>query len=39
MRIAVIGLGGMGSALAERLLDEGHRAGVIPNPVAVEFVP
>ncbi|WP_433803036.1 NAD(P)-dependent oxidoreductase [Actinomycetospora sp. CA-084318] len=24
MRIAVIGLGGMGSALAERLLDEGH---------------
>lgn len=31
--------GDRGRAAVRRLLDEGHRAGVIPNPVAVEFVP
>jgi 1,4-dihydroxy-6-naphthoate synthase len=31
--------GDRGRQAVRRLLDEGHRAGVIPNPVAVEFVP
>jgi 1,4-dihydroxy-6-naphthoate synthase len=30
--------GPRGREAVRRLLDEGHRAGVIPNPVAVEFV-
>jgi 1,4-dihydroxy-6-naphthoate synthase len=30
--------GPRGRAAVQRLLEEGHRAGVIPNPVAVEFV-
>src|SRR4051794_32170881 len=30
--------GPRGRQAVRRLLDEGHRAGVIPNPVAVEFV-
>jgi 1,4-dihydroxy-6-naphthoate synthase len=30
--------GARGRAAVARLLDEGHRAGVIPKPVAVEFV-
>ncbi|MCI0463527.1 MAG: ABC transporter substrate-binding protein, partial [Gemmataceae bacterium] len=30
--------GPRGRAAVQRLLDEGHRAGVIPAPVAVEFV-
>jgi 1,4-dihydroxy-6-naphthoate synthase len=30
--------GERGRAAVRRLLDEGHRAGVIPRPVAVEFV-
>jgi 1,4-dihydroxy-6-naphthoate synthase len=30
--------GTRGRAAVARLLDEGHRAGIIPNPVAVEFV-
>lgn len=30
--------GPRGRAAVERLLEEGHKAGVIPNPVAVEFV-
>ena len=30
--------GPRGRAAVRRLLDEGHRAGVIPDPVAVEFV-
>jgi 1,4-dihydroxy-6-naphthoate synthase len=30
--------GPRGRAAVRRLLDEGHKAGVIPNPVAVEFV-
>ena len=31
--------GDRGRQAVRRLLDEGHAAGVIPNPVAVEFVP
>ncbi len=31
--------GDRGRAAVRRLLDEGHKAGVIPNPVAIEFVP
>jgi len=30
--------GDRGRAAVSRLLDEAHKAGVIPNPVAVEFV-
>lgn len=30
--------GDRGRAAIRKLLDEGHRAGIIPNPVAVEFV-
>ena len=30
--------GPRGRAAVQRLLEEGHRAGVIPSPVAVEFV-
>ena len=30
--------GPRGAEAVRRLLDEGHKAGVIPNPVAVEFV-
>ena len=30
--------GERGRAAVRRLLEEGHRAGVIPSPVAVEFV-
>jgi 1,4-dihydroxy-6-naphthoate synthase len=30
--------GDRGRAAVRRLLDEGHRAGIIPSPVAVEFV-
>ncbi|MBI3409226.1 MAG: ABC transporter substrate-binding protein [Planctomycetes bacterium] len=30
--------GARGRAAVDRLLEEGHRAGVIPSPVAVEFV-
>jgi 1,4-dihydroxy-6-naphthoate synthase len=31
--------GPRGRAAVQRLLEEGHRAGIIPSPVAVEFVP
>ncbi len=31
--------GDRGRQAVRRLLDEGHAAGVIPNPVAIEFVP
>lgn len=31
--------GDRGRQAVRRLLDEGHKAGVIPNPVAIEFVP
>ena len=31
--------GDRGRQAVKRLLDEGHAAGVLPNPVAVEFVP
>jgi 1,4-dihydroxy-6-naphthoate synthase len=30
--------GPRGRAAVQRLLEEGHRAGVIPKPVAVEFI-
>ena len=30
--------GPRGRAAVQRLLEEGHRAGIIPKPVAVEFV-
>jgi 1,4-dihydroxy-6-naphthoate synthase len=30
--------GERGRAAVRRLLEEGHRAGIIPHPVAVEFV-
>jgi 1,4-dihydroxy-6-naphthoate synthase len=30
--------GPRGRAAVQRLLEEGHRAGIIPSPVAVEFV-
>lgn len=31
--------GDRGRQAVRRLLDEGHKAGIIPNPVAIEFVP